>query len=374
MRSQENQLIEKGESEVADVAKQIKRLLDDNGFKLIRQSNHLVYYSAKLGKNFVTAATPSDFRAQKNQLANLRNVIENREGYSGSLLIAEAEAIRADKVLRQSKVAPEKPIPVKPVRKAKSSASRGTGFTYINKIIPVVTEAQKQRDKQQKLERQHQQQLLLQLSESGVDFIRNYLNHHFIEAVRRHQQYVNANFTHFWEVAQERFIFRGASEAARRWSEALDAWQVLFNEEQSSGMGDHSASALRLLIIAGRECCYENVDSVRALTESKYQTTIERYNRLIQATTTYIRRAIRDQTTPVISTFVIDVVNSKYYFADVTPTDAGKKLRTPYLPLFIKITNNALEAWHQTMAIVPASYYQNMNIDNQGNVVNNKAA
>jgi hypothetical protein len=354
---------------VADVAKQIKRLLDENGFTLIRQNNHYVYYSAKLGKNFVTAATPSDCRAQKKQLTNLRNVIEGREGYSGSVLLAEADAIRADKVLRQSKVAPEKHIPVKPVRnvrKAKSSVSRGTGFRYINKIITAVTDEQKQRDKQLKIERQRQQQLFLQLSESGAEFIRKYLNQHFIEPVMRHQQYVDANFTHFWEVAQERFIFRGASEAARRWSEALDAWQVLFNEEQSLGMGDHSA--LRLLIIAGRECCFEDVDSVRAITESKYQTVIERYNRLVKATTTYIRRAIRNQTTPVISTFVIDVVNSKYYFADVTPTDAGKELRTPYLPLFIKITNNALEAWHRSMAIVPATFYQNRgsyNFDNK---------
>lgn len=55
--------------------KQISELLYTAGAHLIRKNSHQVYRFPN-GRNFVTAATPSDRRASRNSLADLRRILE----------------------------------------------------------------------------------------------------------------------------------------------------------------------------------------------------------------------------------------------------------------------------------------------------------
>ena len=61
---------------MADPAKQLESLLRLHGFKVVRETKHLVYKNPQ-GKIFVTSKTPSDWRAQRNMLTELRYVIAN---------------------------------------------------------------------------------------------------------------------------------------------------------------------------------------------------------------------------------------------------------------------------------------------------------
>jgi len=61
---------------MSDPVKQIESLLHQHNFRLIRETKHRVYRNPA-GQIFVCGSTPSDYRAAKNALANLRHVIES---------------------------------------------------------------------------------------------------------------------------------------------------------------------------------------------------------------------------------------------------------------------------------------------------------
>jgi hypothetical protein len=52
----------------------IERLLSRHGFDLARQNKHKVY-KREDGTTFVTASTPSDWRAERNQISTLSRVL-----------------------------------------------------------------------------------------------------------------------------------------------------------------------------------------------------------------------------------------------------------------------------------------------------------
>ncbi len=57
---------------------EIKRLLDEHGFKLQRQSKHAVWRNPE-GKVWVCSVSPSDHRTYANALGDLRRMVGGRE-------------------------------------------------------------------------------------------------------------------------------------------------------------------------------------------------------------------------------------------------------------------------------------------------------
>jgi predicted RNA binding protein YcfA (HicA-like mRNA interferase family) len=51
---------------MSDRAKQVERMLRENGFKLERMNGHYVYVSPRFPEPIVMACTPSDHRALEN--------------------------------------------------------------------------------------------------------------------------------------------------------------------------------------------------------------------------------------------------------------------------------------------------------------------
>jgi hypothetical protein len=109
---------------MSDPVKQLETLLRQEKYTLIREGKHLVYRNPK-GQTFVTAATPSDHRWAKNQLATLRRQIAG-EGVRVPLVVAIADANRA-----QARPVPARPLPT--ARKATKNGNRGIGIRYITK-------------------------------------------------------------------------------------------------------------------------------------------------------------------------------------------------------------------------------------------------
>lgn len=121
---------------------QLEQLLKQHKFKLVSQNKHLKYQNPE-GKIFITSKTPSDWRAIKNMLTTLKQVIANRLPSSS---VVEEE--------RQRKLV-EAEIALVAQRKAtvgmsgagKKAKSNGTGFIYIDRPVQFVTEEQRELDR-----------------------------------------------------------------------------------------------------------------------------------------------------------------------------------------------------------------------------------
>lgn len=80
-------------------ASTIEQLLRNHGFELARQNKHKVY-KREDGTTFVTASTPSDWRAERNQMSDLARVI----GTDKRTLLASLERRRS---IRRTATLPE---------------------------------------------------------------------------------------------------------------------------------------------------------------------------------------------------------------------------------------------------------------------------
>lgn len=59
------------------VPPKLEALLREHGFELIRHKKHRVFSNGQV--NFVMASTPSDARAEKNHIRNLKRALRSRE-------------------------------------------------------------------------------------------------------------------------------------------------------------------------------------------------------------------------------------------------------------------------------------------------------
>lgn len=128
----------------ANAQKQVDTLLRQQNFRLVRQAKHRVWRNPD-GKVFVTAATPSDWRAVKNQITVLKHVIAS-DPVPEVVAISEFERREAlAKLARQEKKAPG--------AAAGPAKSKGCGYTYIEKkpeVISTLTPEQKQAEREQR--------------------------------------------------------------------------------------------------------------------------------------------------------------------------------------------------------------------------------
>jgi hypothetical protein len=121
---------------------QLEHLLRQHKFTLVSQNKHLKFQNPE-GKIYIMSKTPSDWQAVKNMVTTLKRVIASPVPTS---FVVEEE--------RQRKTL-EAEIAVGAQRKAtvgmqgagKKAKSNGTGFTYIDKPVQFITEAQKELDR-----------------------------------------------------------------------------------------------------------------------------------------------------------------------------------------------------------------------------------
>lgn len=127
----------------ANAQQQVDALLRQNNFRLVRQTKHRVWRNPD-GKVFVTPSTPSDWRAVKNQVTDLRRILAS-DPVPEVVAISEYERREAlAKLARQEK---------KTGGAAGAAKTKGTGFTYIDKqreVTSTLTPEQRQAEREQR--------------------------------------------------------------------------------------------------------------------------------------------------------------------------------------------------------------------------------
>src|SRR6266481_1066915 len=113
-----------------DAQEQLDTLLQQHQFVLVRQYKHKIYRNLD-SRVFVTASTPSDWRAARNNLSRLRKIIES-PAMPEILAISQFECeLAAEKIKPQEK---------KTAGGQQAVRTAGTGFTYIDRKIVVTAE------------------------------------------------------------------------------------------------------------------------------------------------------------------------------------------------------------------------------------------
>lgn len=82
-----------------DPQREIERILDEDGAKLIRDDNHRVYQLSN-GARFVTAKTPSDWRAAQNSLHDLKRQLAVNRARVGAVESATEGSVLGDAQVR----------------------------------------------------------------------------------------------------------------------------------------------------------------------------------------------------------------------------------------------------------------------------------
>src|SRR5205809_1048134 len=143
----------------ASAQKQVDALLREHGFRLVRQTKHHVWRNPQ-GKVFVTPSTPSDWRAWRNRLTDLKKVIAS-DPVPEVIAISEHERRQAlEKIAAQEKK----------VAGARGAAkSKGCGFTYIDKK----PEAVSTRPPEEKLAEREQRAWESLVRETRREFVEN---------------------------------------------------------------------------------------------------------------------------------------------------------------------------------------------------------
>ena len=119
---------------MADAAKQLQRMLEENHFTLEREGRHLVYKQKGTNLTFVCASTPSDWRAARNTLTEFKHLLAGtRPGQP--VRSSVLERAKADKLMRSHQPPPPK------ARKGKRS--KGIGIRFEEKIVKELSPAEK---------------------------------------------------------------------------------------------------------------------------------------------------------------------------------------------------------------------------------------
>jgi hypothetical protein len=66
------------------MSRELLQLLRANGFRLVRHRKHQIFRHSASGRNFVVAASPSDFRAELNVRAELRRFLRANASGGGA--------------------------------------------------------------------------------------------------------------------------------------------------------------------------------------------------------------------------------------------------------------------------------------------------
>ena len=183
-----------------DAWKKLDRLLQKYKFDLVRDSTHLIYRYPKTGELLTVSRTPSDWRAGRKALSELRRILEGRHADSPKPLI-DHERLEADKLLRSYD-----PRALPAARKGK--ATKGIGFKFLHKSVKALDPEQKAVSHAASLAAKAKEENVRNRRRLEREFVAQCVRHvlHETEQAiawhRRKHEYIIENFRRAWKLLQ----------------------------------------------------------------------------------------------------------------------------------------------------------------------------
>jgi len=140
---------------MSDINKKVQSLLVQYGFRLIRETRHLVYRNSE-GKVFVCSKTPSDYRVSQNMLTRLRLVVASppRPEF---VAISDFEREQAASIIQgQDKFSG--------LGTGKKKRSNGIGIYYDTPLLPTIEEEAAQKEQQDRARKNENERRTRELS------------------------------------------------------------------------------------------------------------------------------------------------------------------------------------------------------------------